>query len=84
MNIMENFSTEELIELINNAYDLTKNSSSNNIDDFPKLKNFFEHGNFHSIDVMINGYLIPEANNRLYKVVPLVLKRYIGDYLREF
>lgn len=84
MNIMENVSTEELIELINQAYDLTKHSSSSEIDDFPKLKSFFDNGNFHSIDVMINGYLIPEANVRLYKVVPLVLKRYIGDYLKEF
>ena len=84
MNIMENLSTEELIGLINDAYDLTKRSGSGNIDDFPKLKNFYENRNFHNIDIMINGYLIPEVNSRLYKVVPLVLKRYIGDYLREF
>ena len=76
--------TEDLIDLMNDVYEYNRVNSAKNIDDLPKLKKFFEDGKFHSVDTMINSYIIPEAQSRLYKVVPTILKRYMGDYLREF
>lgn len=57
-------------------------NSRGDIEDFPKLNELYAGRDFHSERVMINSYIIPEAERRFHKVVPLLLKYNINEYLK--
>ena len=81
MNIMENVSTDELLELINEVAEMDKAARWDK-ERFPKVYAFYEKGEFTNIDTMIESYIIHEAKNRFGKIVPVLFKRYASEYLK--
>lgn len=77
---LSELNTDEILELVNEIYEYVNNRG--NIADFPKLNELYTGRDFHSERVMINSYIIPEAERRFHKVVPLLLKYNINEYLK--
>lgn len=77
---LSEMNTDEILELVNEIYEYE--NSRGNIADFTKLNELYMRRDFHSERVMINSYIIPEAERRFHKVVPLLLKHNINEYLK--
>lgn len=77
---LSEMNTDKILELVNEICEYE--NSRGNIEDFPKLNELYTGRDFHSERVMINSYIIPEAERRFHKVVPLLLKYNINEYLK--
>lgn len=81
MRVAENFTNEEIIEIINEMYDFRIKDGDYN--DCPKLQKFYEeHPNFHS-ERMLYEYILHEASMRFDKVVVELFLKYPDKYLRR-
>ena len=77
---LSEMNTEDILELINEVYEYEHNSID--IENFPKLNALYTSRDFHCERVMINSYVIPEAERRFHKIVPILLKHNINEYLK--
>ena len=81
MNIVDELTNDQLIELINERYDYRSNNVINS--DFPKLRKLYdEHPNFQSED-MLYQYILNEASLRFDKVVIELFLKFPEKFLRR-
>ncbi len=80
MNIVSEFTNDQVIELINEMYDYRIKNGVNS--DRPKLQKLYkEHQNFHSED-MLYQYILNEAAIRFDKVVIELFLKHPDKFLR--
>lgn len=80
MNEINELTTDELLEVMDEVYEWY-NSEIRPQEQFPKIMDLYSKRDYHSIDVMIDYYIMVEARNRFGKIVPLLFAFEPDKYL---
>lgn len=80
MNVIDELTNDQIIELINEMYDYRIKNGTNS--DCPKLRKLYnDYQNFHSED-MLYQYILNEASVRFDKVVIELFLKHPDKFLR--